>query len=144
MLQFVGFLAAYRQSGDLDPLLAGALGALLTTWVTFAPCFLWIFLGAPYVEALRGHRAAAASLAAITAAVVGVIANLALWFGLHLLFGQVARLGGWGPDVPVLASFDWRPAVLALAAGVAMLRFKVGLAVTLVACALGGLLLGML
>lgn len=139
VLQFVGFLAGYRNAGDLDPLAAGALGALLTTWVTFAPCFLWIFLGAPYVEALRGHRAAAAALSAITAAVVGVIANLALWFGLHLLFGQVTS--GLGPDLPVLSSFDWRPALLALAAGVAMLRFKLGLTPTLLACALGGLLL---
>ena len=144
VLQFVGFLAAYRQAGDLDPLAAGTLGALLTTWVTFAPCFLWIFLGAPYVEALRGHRPAAAALAAITAAVVGVIANLALWFGLHLLFGEVARLGGWGPDVPVLASFDWRPALLAAAAALAMLRFKAGLTTTLIACALGGLAIGSL
>lgn len=142
VLQFVGFLAAYRHASGIDPLLAGALGALLTSWVTFAPCFLWIFLGAPYVEALRAHRAAAAALAAITAAVVGVIANLGLWFGLHLLFGQVTPLWTGGPDVPVLASLDWRPAVLALAAGVAMLRFKVGLVPTLLACALGGLLLG--
>lgn len=142
VLQFVGFLAAYRQAGDLDPLAAGALGALLTTWVTFAPCFLWIFLGAPYVEALRGHRAAAAALAAITAAVVGVIANLAMWFGLHLLFGEVVRLAGFGPDVPVLASFDWRPALLAAAAALAMLRFKAGLSTTLLVCALGGLVLG--
>jgi chromate transporter len=142
VLQFVGFLAAYRHASGIDPLLAGALGALLTSWVTFAPCFLWIFLGAPYVEALRNHRAAAAALAAITAAVVGVIANLALWFGLHLLFGEVTPLWAGGPDVPVLASFDWRPALLALAAAIAMLRFKAGLVPTLLACALGGLVLG--
>jgi chromate transporter len=143
VLQFVGFLAAWRDPGNLDPLAAGALGALLTTWVTFAPCFLWIFLGAPYVEALRGHRAAAAALAAITAAVVGVIANLALWFGLHLLFSRVAPLWPGGPDVPDLGSLDWRPALLAVAAGVAMLRFKAGLIPVLIACALGGVLLGL-
>ena len=142
VLQFVGFLAAYRQPGGLDPLAAGALGALLTTWVTFAPCFLWIFLGAPYVEALRGHRAAASALAAITAAVVGVIANLALWFGLHLLFAKVAPLWPGGPQIPDLASFDWRPALIAAAAAIAMLRFKLGMIPVLLACALGGVLLG--
>lgn len=142
VLQFVGFLAAYRQASGLDPLLAGTLGALATTWVVFAPSFLWIFLGAPYVEALRGHRAASAALAAVTAAVVGVIANLALWFGLHLLFSQTAALWPGGPDVPVLASFDWRPALLAAAAAVAMLRFKLGLIPVLIACALAGLALG--
>ncbi len=146
VLQFVGFLAAYREAGGLHPLLAGTLGALLTTWVTFAPCFLWIFLGAPYVEALRGHRAAAAALAAITAAVVGVIANLALWFGLHVLFGEVSQVTvfGVGPDVPNLLSLDWRPAVLTLAAMIAMLRFKVGMGPTLLACAVGGLALSYL
>ena len=146
VLQFVGFLAAYREASGLHPLLAGALGALLTTWVTFAPCFLWIFLGAPYVEALRGHRAAASALAAITAAVVGVIANLALWFGLHVLFTDVGRVTimGVGPDVPKLLSLDWRPAILTLAAMIAMLRFKVGMGPTLLACAIGGLALSYL
>ena len=146
VLQFVGFLAAYREASGLHPLLAGALGALLTTWVTFAPCFLWIFLGAPYVEALRGHRAAASALAAITAAVVGVIANLALWFGLHVLFSDVNRVTvlGVGPNVPNLLSLDWRPAVLTLAAMIAMLRFKVGMGPTLLVCAIGGLVLSYL
>ncbi|MES2341602.1 MAG: chromate efflux transporter [Pseudomonadota bacterium] len=146
VLQFVGFLAAYRQPGGLDPLLAGSLGALLTTWVTFAPCFLWIFLGAPYVEALRGHRAAAGALAAVTAAVVGVIANLAVWFALHTLFGEVKRVAvfGVGPDLPVLASLDWRAAVLSLAAMIAMLRFKTGMLPTLAACAAAGWVLSRL
>lgn len=146
VLQFVGFLAAYREATGLHPLLAGALGALLTTWVTFAPCFLWIFLGAPYVEALRGHRAAASALAAITAAVVGVIANLALWFGLHVLFRDVHRITilGVGPDVPNLLSLDWRPAILTLAAMIAMLRFKIGMGPTLIACAIGGVALSYL
>ncbi|MES2896020.1 MAG: chromate efflux transporter [Pseudomonadota bacterium] len=139
VLQFVGFLAAYRNAGGLDPLLAGCLGALLTTWVTFAPSFLWIFVGAPYAEALRGHRAAGAALAAISAAVVGVIANLAVWFALHVLFRRVVEVGG--VDLPDLASLDWRAAVLTAAAMVAMLRFKLGLVPTLVACALGGLAL---
>lgn len=143
VLQFVGFLAGFRAPGSLPPLVAGSLGALLTVWVTFAPCFLWIFLGAPYVEALRGNKALSAALGAITAAVVGVIMNLALWFGLHVVFRQVQRIEwlGLSPDLPVLASLDWRAAVLAVAAMVAMLRFKLGMIPTLAACALAGAVL---
>lgn len=143
VLQFVGFLAAYRQAGGLDPLVAGCLGALVTTWVTFAPSFLWIFLGAPYVEALRGHRAAAGALSAITAAVVGVIGNLALWFALHVLFRRVQTVGP-GLDIPDLASLDWRAAVLVAVAMLVLLRFRLGLAATLAICAGGGLALGQL
>ena len=95
--QFVGFMAAFREPGLLAALPAGVLGGALTTWVTFAPCFLWIFLGAPFVERLRENRALAAALAAITAAVVGVILNLALWFALHTIFGTVGRFEGVGP-----------------------------------------------
>ncbi len=91
VVQFVGFMAAFREPGALPPLLAGTLGGLLATWVTFAPCFLWIFLGAPYIEALRGNKALAGALSAITAAVVGVILNLAIWFALHTLFRQTRR-----------------------------------------------------
>jgi len=141
VLQFVGFLAAHRAPGSLDPLLAGGLGALLTVWVTFAPCFLWIFLGAPYVEALRGNQAISAALSAITAAVVGVVLNLALWFALHVVFREVRMFdlfGGIGPDLPVLGSIDWRAAVLAAAAMVAMLRFKAGMIPTLAGCAVAG------
>jgi chromate transporter len=93
--QFVGFMAAYRHGGaigSLHPMLAGTLGGLLTTWVTFTPCFLWIFLGAPYVEVLRGNRSLNAALSAITAAVVGVILNLTVWFALHVLFGTVTEV----------------------------------------------------
>src|SRR3712207_9291136 len=82
-------MAAFRDAGALNPLLAGTLGGLLATWVTFAPCFLWIFLGAPYIEILRGNRALSAALSAITAAVVGVILNLAIWFGIHTIFREV-------------------------------------------------------
>ncbi|GAU84104.1 chromate transport protein ChrA [Bosea sp. BIWAKO-01] len=137
VLQFSGFLAGFRAPGSLPPILAGGMGALLTLWVTFAPCFLWIFLGAPYVEALRGNRGLSAASSAITAAVVGVIANLALWFGLHVLFREIRRveLLGLAPDLPVLTSLDWRGAVLALAAMIAMLRFKVAMIPTLAACA---------
>jgi chromate transporter len=86
VLQFVGFLGAYHQPATLPPLLAATLGAFITTWTTFVPCFLWIFLGAPYIERLRGNEKLTTALSAVTAAVVGVILNLALWFGLHLIF----------------------------------------------------------
>ncbi len=137
VVQFVGFLAAYRNPGALDPLLAGCLGALLTTWVTFVPCFLWIFLGAPYVEALRGNRALNAALSTITAAVVGVILNLAIWFALHVVFDEVQRsdlfpLALWVPDWKTL---DLPALGLAAAAMLAMLRFKLGMIPVLLACA---------
>ena len=140
--QFVGFMAAYREAGGLNPLLAGVLGGVLTTWVTFTPCFLWIFLGAPFVEALRGAKALNAALAAITAAVVGVILNLALWFGLHVLFGDV-RAFSVGPirlDVPMLASVNLPGLILSLAAAIAAFRFKVGVIPLLLACAAAGVL----
>jgi fumarate reductase subunit D len=86
VVQYVAFLAAFRHPGAMSPYAAGVLGSLLTTWVTFAPCFLWIFLGAPYVEALRGNRTIHAALSAITAAVVGVILNLSVWFAVHTIF----------------------------------------------------------
>jgi len=140
VLEFVGFLAAYRHATGMDPLLAGTLGAAITLWATFAPCFLWIFLGAPYVEALRGNRPLAGALAAITAAVVGVIANLALWFALHVLFAEMAprSLFGLELDLPRLASLD--PAALALAAAalIATLRFRLGMIPVLLGCALLG------
>jgi chromate transporter len=138
--QFVGFLAAYRYAGLGDPLLAGVLGAALTTWVTFVPCFLWILLGAPFVETLRGRRALDAALAAITAAVVGVILNLALWFALHVTFASLEARSAWGMRVlvPDPASLD--PASLAIAVGalVALLRLRVGMLPTLGASALAG------
>ena len=88
VLQFVGFMAAFRDPGGLSPMLAGTLGGLLATWVTFTPCFLWIFLGAPFVEKLRGNKALSAALSAITAAVVGVMLNLAIWFAIHTVFRE--------------------------------------------------------
>lgn len=143
VLQFVGFLAAWRTPGSLDPLLAGSLGALLATWVTFAPSFLFIFLGAPYSEALRGNRRASAALTAITAAVVGVVMNLAIWFALHVVFRDVRafEILGVGPDLPVFTSIDWRAALLSAAAMIAILRFKVGMIPVLVACAVAGVLM---
>lgn len=129
VVQFVGFLAAWRNPGALNPWLAAGLGALLTSWVTFVPCFLWIFLGGPYVERLRGHRALDGALSAITAAVVGIILNLALWFALHVLFvqSQSVVLAGQSFDVPVLSSLD--PLALGLAGGalLAVLRFRLGM-----------------
>jgi len=135
--QFVGFLAAFREATGLSPLLAATLGAILTTWVTFVPCFLWIFAGAPFVERLRGNRALSSALTAITAAVVGVIMNLAIWFAIHTLFTQVRTIGGVGSgfDVPVLSSLNTPALVLAMAAALAVFRFKIGMIPVLLACA---------
>jgi chromate transporter len=140
--QFVGFMGASRAATGLPPLLAGVLGGLLTTWVTFTPCFLWIFLGAPFVEALRGARALNAALSAITAAVVGVILNLAVWFALHVLFGEVRphAVGGTVLEAPVLTSLNVASLVLTLAAAVAVFRFKAGVIPVLLACATAGVL----
>jgi len=141
--QFVGFMAAYRDPGVLHPMLAGTLGGLLTTWVTFTPCFLWIFLGAPFVEALRGNRALAGALSAITAAVVGVILNLAVWFALHTWFRETRPVRGLGLsfDAPVLASLDPWALALSIAAMAAIFRFKAGMIQTLLACAAAGVVL---
>lgn len=139
--QFVGFMAALRDAGGLPPLLAGALGGLLTTWVTFVPCFLWIFLGAPFIERLRDNRIVASALTAITAAVVGVILNLALWFGLHVLFGTLRPVGGLALEVPVWSSLDPWAALLTLAALVAVLRLRLSPITVLAACAVAGLVL---
>ncbi len=125
VLQFVGFLAAYRDAHDVSPLLAGTLGALMTLWVTFVPCFLWIFLGAPYIEKLRGNTALHAALSGITAAVVGVILNLSVWFGMHVLFGTVEEVA-WGPlatRLPLLSSLNPAAAVLSALAVLLLFRF---------------------
>jgi chromate transporter len=140
--QFVGFLGAFRDPGGLNPFLAGTLGGLLTTWVTFVPCFLWIFLGAPFVETIRGNRALAAALAVITAAVVGVILNLAVWFGLHVLFGEVREVERFGMslDIPVFATIDPAALVLTLAAILALFHLKIGMIPVLAACSAAGVL----
>ena len=125
---------------------AAVLGGLLTTWVTFTPCFLWIFLGAPYIEALRSNRALSGALAAITAAVVGVILNLAVWFGLHVLFREVRELRFAGVltlDVPVLSTVNVASLVLTAAAIVAMFRFKIGMIPVIAGCSIAGLLYGL-
>jgi len=141
--QFVGFMAAFRQATGLNPLTAAILGGMLTTWVTFVPCFLWIFLGAPFVEALRGAKALSAALASISAAVVGVILNLALWFALHVLFARMVevRALGLALELPVLPSINLASAALTLAAAVAAFRFKVGMIPLLAACSAAGVAL---
>ena len=111
VLQFVGFLGAWNQPGDLPPLLAATLGALITTWTTFVPCFLWIFLGAPYIEKLRGNESLTSALSTVTAAVVGVILNLAVWFGLHVIF-------------PATGNVDWFAFTVCAIAFVGMLRWR--------------------
>src|SRR5215208_3609556 len=118
VVQFVGFMAAFRDAGGLPPMLAATLGGLLATWVTFTPCFLWISAGAPYIETMRGNKALAGALSAITAAVVGVILNLSVWFALHTLFRQTfeARSFGFAFDAPVFSSVDVPALILAIAA----------------------------
>jgi chromate transporter len=125
VLQFVGFLGGWNHPGSMSPLLAATLGAAITTWATFVPCFLWIFLGAPHIEQLRGKRAFNAALAAVTAAVVGVILNLAVWFGTHILFpsGDVA----------------WLSIAIAAAAFAAMQWLRVGIIPTILGAGAVGL-----
>jgi chromate transporter len=140
--QFVGYLAAARGATGLDPVWAGVAGAALTTWVTFAPCFLWIFAGASYIEALRGNQRLHAALSCITAAVVGVILNLSIWFTLRVVFKAVDDVT-WGPitvSVPEPASLDPAALAIALASMVAMLRFHAGIGWTLLAAAIAGFL----
>jgi len=143
VVQYVGFLAGYRTADGLSPLMTATLAGLLVTWVTFTPCFLWVFLGAPYVEALRGVRALGAALSAVTAAVVGVILNLAVWFGIHVIFRDIFMWQGFGFNlsIPVLSSLDIVAAILAIAAAVAIFRFKVGIMHALLACSLAGVAL---
>jgi chromate transporter len=127
--QFVGFLAAQRAEGTL---LAGFAGGAIFLWMTFAPCFLWIFAGGPYVEYIRANPRFSSALARVTAAVAGVILNLSLWFGLHVIFGAVARRPGpvpvWWPD---LTTFNLAALVVSVLAGLALLRFHWGMIKTL-------------
>jgi chromate transporter len=141
VLQFVGFMAAFRDPGALPPMLAGTFGGLLATWVTFTPCFLWIFLGAPFIEVLRDNKALNGALSAITAGVVGVVLNLAIWFALHTVFREVRPVRGFGLafDMPVLASVQPWALALSVAAIVAIFRFKVGMITTLLACSAVGI-----
>jgi chromate transporter len=141
VVQFVGFMGAFRDPGTLSPLMAATLASILTTWVTFMPCFLWIFLGAPFIEGLRNNRALTGAMSAITAAVVGVIMNLAVWFALHVIFGEVIRWQAYGItlDIPVLSSINLPSFLLTLAAVVAIFRFKAGMIPVLLAASLAGI-----
>jgi chromate transporter len=145
VLQFVGFMAAFRDPGSLSPMLAGTLGGLLATWVTFVPCFLWIFLGAPFVETLRGNKALAGALGAITAAVVGVILNLSIWFALHTVFRQTVPVRSFGLsfDMPQWSSVDIAALLLAIAAATAIFRFNMGMLTVLAGSCAAGVLLRM-
>ena len=134
--EFVGYFAGLREMGSIW---GGIAAAVVTLWMTFAPCFLWIFAGAPYIEAIGKRPRLSGALAAITAAVVGVILNLSLWFGLHVLFGQVERLEGWfRPWVPAWGNLDWFALTLSVMAAVALLRFHLGIIRTLILCAVIG------
>ncbi len=146
VVQFVGFLGAFRNPGSLPPLWSGVLGAIVTVWVTFVPCFMWIFVGAPYIEALRGHRRLHAALSTITAAIVGVIANLSIWFGLHVLFRQLneAHIGPLHFLIPVATSINVPAATLVVIANLMVFRFKMSLPVTLASNAALGVLWSLL
>ncbi len=141
VVQFVGFMGAFRNPGALDPMLAGTLAAVLTTWVTFVPCFLWIFLGAPFIETLRGNVALGAAMSAITAAVVGVILNLAVWFALNFCFGEVARseVLDLSLDVPVWSTVDLPAVAFTTAAIVAVFVLRAPIAAVLAGTAVAGI-----
>ena len=143
VLQFVGFMAAFRHPEPLSPLLAATLGGLLATWVTFTPCFLWIFVGAPFAEKLRGVKALNAALSAITAAVVGVVLNLAVWFAVHTLFHETTpiRTALFAFDLPKAHSLDPWALAIAVVAAVLIFRFRVGMIATFAACCLAGIAL---
>jgi len=126
VLQFVGFMGGWNQPGQLSPLLAATLGALITTWVTFIPCFLWVFLGGPHIEQLRGNKRITMALSAVTAAVVGVVLNLAVWFALHVVHPQ--------------SGLDWFAIALGLAALIAMIRWKLGVITVIIAGGVIGLI----
>jgi chromate transporter len=141
VVQFVGFMGAYRNPGPLPPLLAGVAGSVVTTWVTYAPCFMWIFLGAPYIELLRGRPALNAALSAVTAAVVGVILNLSIWFAMRTLFGEVRdeHYGIVRLQTPEWATIDWMAVAIACAAMIAIFRTRVGMIPTLIVAAAIGM-----
>lgn len=145
VVQFVAFLGAYRAPGELDPWVAAVLASLLVTWVTFVPSFLFVLLGAPYMERLRGNRSLSAALTGITAAVVGVIANLGVYFAVHTLFAETRTLDGFGlaVELPVLSSPRWVSLAIAVVAAVLIFRLRWSVLRTLGVCALLGLAAGL-
>lgn len=146
VVQFVGFMGAYRNPAPYSPMTAGVIGSIITTWVTFVPCFIWIFLGAPFIEYWRGNKALTTALSGITAAVVGVILNLAVWFAIQTLFGTVNETF-FGPVRifrPVWATLDWVALLIAIGAFVALFRFKASMLATLGVSALVGIVYYML
>lgn len=136
VLQFIGFLAGYRAPSGLTGVPGGIAASVLTLWVTFLPCFTSVFLGAPLVERLQENRALSGALSAVTAAVVGVVANLAIWFALHVLFRQTTPVHAFGMsfDAPVPGSVDPWALALAAVAGISLFRLKLGLVRTLATC----------
>ena len=143
VLEFVGFVGAYQHPGDLPPFVAGLLGATVTVWATFAPCFLWVFLGGPYVERLRGNTRLASALQTVTAAVVGVIANLAVTFAVVTLFREVRSVSVLGGEVPVPVWSSIDPFALAVAATafVGLRFFRWHVVPLILACAAAGLVI---
>ncbi|MEQ1653368.1 MAG: chromate transporter, partial [Hyphomicrobium sp.] len=135
--EFVGYLAAYRESGGGSPVAMGIAGAVVTLWATFAPCFLYIFAGAPYIERLKSAPRLKSALSAITAAVVGVVLNLSVWFALHVIFRKVddVQAGPLHLALPDPASLDWTAAALALLAAVMLFRLHASIMTTLAVCA---------
>jgi chromate transporter len=145
VVQFVAFLGAYRAPGDLDPWVAAVLASLLVTWVTFVPSFLFVLLGAPYMERLRGNRSLSAALSGITAAVVGVIANLGVYFAVHTLFSDTVDVdrGPLSFELPDLTTLRPVPLAIALVAALLIFRFKWSVLRTLGVCAVLGLAAGL-
>lgn len=141
VVQFVAYMGAFREAGALDPFTAGILASVLVTWVTFVPCFLWIFLGAPYVENMRDNKTVSAALSAVTAAVVGVMMNLAIWFAVHVAFADVETVSRYGMQllIPNWGTIDFASVALAAGAFIAMLRFKIGMMPVILSCALLGM-----
>lgn len=145
VLSYIGFLAAFRHPGMLDPMLAGVLGASVAAWATFVPSFIFIFLGAPYVERLKDNAALSGALSAITGAVVGVILNLSVWFGLHVLFGKVDRVEllpqiNLGMSLPEWSSLDLASLALFIVSAIMLFRLKLGMVPVLGVCLAAGLI----
>jgi chromate transporter len=146
IFQFTGFMAAYRHPGVLPPMVAGTLGGLLATWVTFIPCFVWVFLGAPFIETLRSNKALSAALSAIAAAAVGVVLSLAIWFAIHTVFRETVSIRAFpfAFDAPQISSVDLWALALSGAAAIAIFWFRVGTIPTLVGSCAAGMIMFLL